>query len=61
MLGIKLQPKYESKAFVEALRERGLLTVYAADNVFRIVPPLIMTKAQGLEGIEIIESYLKTL
>jgi acetylornithine/N-succinyldiaminopimelate aminotransferase len=61
MLGIKLNAKYESKAAVEALRERGLLTVYAADNVFRIVPPLIMTKAQGLEGIEIIESWLKTL
>jgi len=61
MLGIKMQPKYESKDAVEALRERGLLTVYAADNVFRIVPPLILTKAEAQEGLEIIDSYLKTL
>lgn len=61
MLGIKLNEKYESKAVVEALRERGLLTVYAADNVFRLVPPLVLTKAQALEGVEIIDSYFKTL
>ncbi len=61
MQGIKLREEYDSKAAVDALRERGLLTVYAADNVFRLVPPLVLTKAQALEAVEIIDSYLKTL
>jgi len=61
MVGIKLHEKYDSKKVVNALRERNLLTVYAADNVFRMVPPLVVTKAQIQEGIEIIDSYLKTL
>ena len=38
MLGIKM--KTDSRAFVNWLRSRGLLTVAAGDNVMRILPPL---------------------
>ena len=38
MLGVKL--KSDSRAFVTYLRERGILTVAAGDNVMRVLPPL---------------------
>lgn len=38
MLGIKM--KSDSRAFVNWLRGRGLLTVAAGDNVMRLLPPL---------------------
>ena len=38
MLGIKM--KTDSRAFVNWLRGRGLLTVAAGDNVMRVLPPL---------------------
>jgi acetylornithine/N-succinyldiaminopimelate aminotransferase len=38
MLGIRL--KTDSRAFVSYLRTRGILTVAAADNVVRVLPPL---------------------
>ena len=38
MLGIKM--KVDSRAFVLYLRERGILTVAAGDNVVRVLPPL---------------------
>ncbi len=38
MLGVRM--KSDSRAFVAHLRTRGILTVAAADNVFRVLPPL---------------------
>src|SRR5215217_4626776 len=38
MLGVRL--KSDSRAFVAHLRTRGILTVAAADNVVRVLPPL---------------------
>jgi len=38
MLGVKM--KTDSRAFVNWLRGRGLLTVAAGDNVMRVLPPL---------------------
>src|SRR5215217_1687047 len=38
MLGVRL--KSDSRAFVAYLRTRGILTVAAADNVVRVLPPL---------------------
>jgi acetylornithine/N-succinyldiaminopimelate aminotransferase len=40
MLGVKM--KSDSRAFVNHLREHGLLTVAAGDNVMRVLPPLIV-------------------
>ncbi|MEO6582418.1 MAG: aspartate aminotransferase family protein [Sphingomicrobium sp.] len=50
MLGIKL--KSDSRAFVNYLRTKGLLTVAAGDNVMRVLPPLNIEEAQIREFIE---------
>jgi acetylornithine/N-succinyldiaminopimelate aminotransferase len=43
MLGVRM--KTDSRAFVTYLREHGLLTVAAGDNVMRVLPPLIISEA----------------
>lgn len=60
MLGIKLHESYVAKDMVEALREVGLLTVPAADNVVRILPPLIITQAHIDEAVVLIDSVFNT-
>ncbi|MDB5719489.1 MAG: aspartate aminotransferase family protein [Alphaproteobacteria bacterium] len=50
MLGVKM--KADSRAFVTHLREHGLLTVAAADNVMRVLPPLIIEEAHVTEFVE---------
>jgi acetylornithine/N-succinyldiaminopimelate aminotransferase len=50
MLGIKM--KTDSRAFVNYLREQGLLTVSAGDNVVRVLPPLVVTEAEIGEFVE---------
>jgi acetylornithine/N-succinyldiaminopimelate aminotransferase len=53
MLGIKLQPSAEARAFVAHLRdEHGLLTVSGGDNVVRILPPLNIEDSHIAECIE---------
>jgi acetylornithine/N-succinyldiaminopimelate aminotransferase len=50
MLGIKM--KTDSRAFVGYLREQGLLTVAAGDNVLRVLPPLIIEEQHVTEFVE---------
>ncbi len=50
MLGIRM--KTDSRAFVNYLREQGLLTVSAGDNVVRVLPPLVVTDAEIGEFVE---------
>jgi acetylornithine/N-succinyldiaminopimelate aminotransferase len=50
LLGVKL--KSDSRAFVAYLREHGLLTVAAGDNVVRVLPPLIVEEEHIAEFIE---------
>ena len=50
MLGVKM--KTDSRAFVTYLREHGLLTVAAGDNVMRVLPPLIIEDAHVAEFVE---------
>src|SRR5690348_8703316 len=50
MLGIKM--KTDSRAFVNYLREHGLLTVAAGDNVMRVLPPLVIEDAHVTEFVE---------
>ena len=50
MLGVKM--KTDSRAFVGHLREHGLLTVAAGDNVMRVLPPLIIDEAHITEFVE---------
>jgi acetylornithine/N-succinyldiaminopimelate aminotransferase len=50
MLGIKM--KADCKPFVLHLREKGLLTVAAADNVVRVLPPLNIEESHIAEFVE---------
>ncbi|HVQ08453.1 MAG TPA: aspartate aminotransferase family protein [Allosphingosinicella sp.] len=50
MLGIKM--KTDSRDFVNYLREQGLLTVAAGDNVMRVLPPLVIEDAHVAEFVE---------
>jgi acetylornithine/N-succinyldiaminopimelate aminotransferase len=50
MLGLKM--KTDSRAFVGHLREHGLLTVAAGDNVLRVLPPLIIEEEHITEFVE---------
>ena len=50
MLGVKM--KTDSRAFVGHLREHGLLTVAAGDNVLRVLPPLIIEEEHITEFVE---------
>ena len=50
LLGIKM--KSDSRAFVTHLRNHGLLTVSAGDNVLRILPPLVIEDAHIAEFVE---------
>ena len=50
MLGVKM--KTDSRAFVNYLREHGLLTVAAGDNVMRVLPPLVIEEAHVTEFVE---------
>jgi len=50
MLGVRM--KTDSRAFVTYLRDQGLLTVAAGDNVMRVLPPLILEEAHVTEFVE---------
>ncbi len=50
MLGIKM--KTDSRAFVNWLRSRGLLTVAAGDNVMRVLPPLNIEERHVREFVD---------
>jgi acetylornithine/N-succinyldiaminopimelate aminotransferase len=50
MLGIKM--KTDSRAFVTYLRERGILTVAAGDNVVRVLPPLVIEESHIREFVD---------
>jgi acetylornithine/N-succinyldiaminopimelate aminotransferase len=50
MLGIRM--KTDSRAFVSYLRDHGLLTVAAGDNVVRVLPPLVIEEAHITEFVQ---------
>jgi acetylornithine/N-succinyldiaminopimelate aminotransferase len=50
MLGVKM--KTDSRAFVTYLRDHGILTVAAGDNVMRVLPPLVIEDAHVTEFVE---------
>ncbi len=53
MLGIKMKEPAVSRDFVAHLRDNhGLLTVAAGENVFRVLPPLIIDESHISEAIE---------
>jgi len=50
MLGVRM--KSDSRAFVNYLRTRGILTVAAGDNVMRVLPPLNIEESHIREFVE---------
>jgi acetylornithine/N-succinyldiaminopimelate aminotransferase len=50
MMGVKL--KSDSRAFVNHARNFGVLTVAAADNVMRVLPPLIIDEGHIREFVD---------
>jgi acetylornithine/N-succinyldiaminopimelate aminotransferase len=50
MLGVKM--KTDSRAFVTYLRDHGILTVAAGDNVMRVLPPLVIEDAHVTDFVE---------
>src|SRR6476661_2836730 len=50
MLGVKM--KTDSRAFVNYLRTKGLLTVAAGDNVMRVLPPLVIEEEHIREFVQ---------
>ena len=46
---------------VERLHAAGLLTIPAGARVFRLLPPLNISKQDADEGLAIIESVIKEL
>jgi acetylornithine/N-succinyldiaminopimelate aminotransferase len=54
MLGVKL--KSDSRAFVNYLRTKGLLTVAAGDNVMRVLPPLTIEESHIREFVDTLSS-----
>ena len=58
MIGIKINDKIEHAKIVQKFIDHKLLTVPASDNVIRILPPLISTKENIIEALEIIDKSL---
>ena len=61
MLGIKLSAEQDNVSVVSMLRERGLLTVPAGDNVIRILPPLIITDEHVAKCLDILDATFMSL
>lgn len=63
LIGAELGPNvgFDAKALVEACRAQGVLTHVAGPRVLRLVPPLILTEGQAVEGLQAIDRALSTL
>ncbi|SEM48837.1 acetylornithine/N-succinyldiaminopimelate aminotransferase [Sphingomonas gellani] len=61
MLGLKLKPGNEPRAFVAHLRDNHqLLTVAAGENVVRILPPLVIDESHVAQAIERLSEGART-
>lgn len=55
MIGLKLRSNLDAGAMIADLGEQGLLTVPAAENVIRLLPPLIIEESHIVEAIAILD------
>ncbi|UYY59893.1 aspartate aminotransferase family protein [Sphingomonas sp. S2-65] len=61
MLGIKMKDTAVSRDFVAHLRDNhGLLTVAAGENVFRVLPPLVIDESHIAECVEKLSEGART-
>ena len=56
---VGMQLTEDPSKFMNKLLENKLITVKAADNVLRLLPPLIVTKEEINEAIQILEKTCK--
>jgi acetylornithine/N-succinyldiaminopimelate aminotransferase len=61
LLGLRIKPEIVNGTVVDRLRDAGLLTVGAGDNVVRLLPPLIITEAEIDEAVTILDKVLPEL
>ncbi|MGB0670658.1 MAG: aspartate aminotransferase family protein [Rhodospirillales bacterium] len=61
MAGIVCADDVLNTDVITVLRERGLITAPAADNVIRLLPPLIITEAHVAEALAILEDAFASL
>jgi acetylornithine/N-succinyldiaminopimelate aminotransferase len=61
MLGIRFTDAVKAADAVEAGRAQALLTVPAAENVMRILPPLTVTDDETAEAVRRLDAALATL
>ena len=61
LLGLKLQPAVTAGDFVAAALRQRLLLVPAADNVARVLPPLIAGPREVDEGLDILARVCQSL
>lgn len=55
MLGLKIKADHKNVTLVNKLNDNGLLTIGAADNVIRILPPLIVERSHIDEALEVLK------
>ena len=61
MAGLKLADRLETRQVVDFVRERGLLTVAAGENVVRMAPPLIIGRDEIDEAIALLRAAAEKL
>ena len=61
MLGLRFADHHVNAELVGKLIEQGLLTIPAGDNVVRLLPPLIIGRAEIEEAVATLEEHLETL
>ena len=57
LIGIQL--KFDQTIFIKKLMDKRLLTIKAAENVIRILPPLNVKKSEINQAIKIIRDVCK--
>ena len=55
MLGLRCAEGVVNLTVVDALRHHGMLSVGAAENVIRLLPPLIIGPAEVAEAVRILD------
>ena len=58
MVGIQLNDGNQLQQVLSEARAQGLLVLSAGKDVVRLLPPLVMTKAQLADGVAILEEVL---
>ncbi len=61
MIGLQVREPYVNTDLIQALRDNNVLTVPAADNVVRLLPPLTITSAHVSQFAEALDRAITSL